>query len=152
MEPGRKSENTNRTAPPKGAKGSDRGTPGLERDVPGPDRRVCPYYHQAAEMIGKRWNGAILRILLDGPSRFCELIAAIPEISDRLLSERLRELETLGIVNREITGDRPPRVVYQLTDTGLALKDAIFSIERWAHEWLARGDQSRETEDPGNPL
>jgi hypothetical protein len=64
---------------------------------------VCPLYHEAVEMVGRRWTGAILRALMDGPLRFSEVAATIPELSDRLLSERMKELEGRGLVIREVT-------------------------------------------------
>ena len=58
----------------------------------------CPLYHEAVELVGRRWTGAILRVLMDGPLRFSEIAQAVPELSDRLLSERMKELERRGIV------------------------------------------------------
>lgn len=81
-------------------------------------------------------------MLLDGPRRFNELLAQVPNISDRLLTERLRELEAAGMVTRDVQSGPPVRVVYELTDAGRALTDVVQSISRWAQEWLpARGDQ-----------
>jgi DNA-binding HxlR family transcriptional regulator len=105
-----------------------------------PDRRpakVCPRYHAAVEMIGRRWTGAILVTLLDGPVYFRELGGAIPGVSDRLLSRRLRELETEGLVVRAVHDGPPARVSYSLTETGLALEPAIRELHRWAQGWGA---------------
>lgn len=97
--------------------------------------RVCQNYHQAIEVIGRRWTGAILYVLCQGPSRFCELREAIPEISDRLLTERLKELEEVGIVVREVGSGRPVQVLYRLTPKGEALQPVLNSIHEWANQW-----------------
>ncbi len=78
----------------------------------------CTQFQHAIEFIGRRWNGAILFVLLDGPCRFNELLARVPNISDRLLTERLRELEAAGMVTRDVQPGPPVRVVYELTETG----------------------------------
>ena len=85
--------------------------------------------------IGKRWSGAIISVMLKGASRFCELREAIPGISDRLLTERLKELETAGIVTREVEPTRPPQVSYRLTPKGQALIPVLGSIASWGHDW-----------------
>ena len=97
---------------------------------------VCPYFHEAIELLGKRWSGAILHTLLGGPKRFSELTHAIPQISDRLLSIRLKELEACGIVRREVYEEAPVRVEYELTPKGRALEPAVMAIRSWAREWL----------------
>jgi DNA-binding HxlR family transcriptional regulator len=97
---------------------------------------VCPYFHEAVELLGKRWTGAIVHALLDGPMRFSELSHAIRQISDRLLSIRLRELERCGIVAREVHEQVPVRVEYELTAKGRALEPAVMAIRSWAREWL----------------
>ena len=87
-------------------------------------------------MIGRRWVGAILRVLTAGPARFNEILTAIPGLSDRLLTERLRELEREGIVTRTVATCRPVRVTYELTACGRSL-DAIFcQIGTWAEAWV----------------
>ena len=97
---------------------------------------VCPYYHQAIELIGKRWTGAIVDALLPEPRRFSEIAHAIPQISDRLLSMRLRELESEGIVERRVFDGSPVRVEYTLTPKGRALEPAIGALRYWAREWI----------------
>ena len=87
--------------------------------------------------MGKRWTGAILLVLLDeGPLRFSEIKQAVPELSDRLLSERMKELEAEGIVERHVIDDTPVRVEYALTDKGRALEPAVRALKSWAHDWL----------------
>jgi DNA-binding HxlR family transcriptional regulator len=97
---------------------------------------VCPYYHQAVELVGKRWTGAIVDTLLPGPRRFSEISQAIPQISDRLLSMRLRELESEGIVVRDVAPALPVAVRYGLTPKGRELEPAVSALRDWARKWL----------------
>lgn len=100
---------------------------------------VCPHFHAAIELIGKRWSGAILGALADGPLRFAELVRCIPGLSDRLLSERLRELEANGVVERLVEEEAPVRVVYSLTELGAQLAPILVDLRRWAHHWHRTG-------------
>jgi DNA-binding HxlR family transcriptional regulator len=102
---------------------------------PVPSHGVCPYYHAAVEMLGKRWTGAIVHALLAGPMRFSGLSATIPQISDRLLSMRLKELEAGGVVVRRVWDGAPVKVEYELTPKGQALEPVIGSLRDWAREW-----------------
>ena len=97
---------------------------------------VCPRYHRAVELIGRRWTGAIIVLLLQGGKRFHELAGSIPQMSDRMLSERLKELEAEGIVLRTVTSESPVRIEYALTDKGRALQGLVNEIQAWANEWL----------------
>lgn len=96
---------------------------------------VCPHFHAAIELIGKRWTGAIVFALTEGPLRFCELAKAVPGLSDRLLSQRLRELEDEGLVTREVEDGSPVRVTYSLTEAGVELRPAIEELKTWANRW-----------------
>jgi DNA-binding HxlR family transcriptional regulator len=96
---------------------------------------VCPHFHAAIELIGKRWTGAILCALIEGPRRYAELGKAVPGLSDRLLSQRLRELETEGLVEREVEAGSPVRVTYSLTERGVGLEPAIRELHSWANRW-----------------
>jgi DNA-binding HxlR family transcriptional regulator len=98
----------------------------------------CSLYHRAVELVGKRWTGAILLVLLDGPAHFSEIRPLVPEISDRLLSERLKELEAEGIVERNVLDGSPVRVEYAMTDKGRALEPTVRALKSWANEWLDR--------------
>lgn len=98
-------------------------------------RPLCPRFHRAVELIGRRWTGAILRILQGGQARFSSIAAAIPEMSDRMLAERLRELEHEGIVTRIETAGGATRVEYALTEKGRALDETFCAIARWAEAW-----------------
>ncbi len=128
---------------------------GFREDGPQPDRRerapakrtlvatedrpcCCPYYHQAVELIGRRWTGAIVGVLLrERTLRFGEIADAVPQLSDRLLSERMKELEGRGVVRRTVHPGRPVRVEYELTEMGRALAPAVRELERWGQRWLA---------------
>ncbi len=96
----------------------------------------CTYYHRAVELIGKRWTGAIVSVLLGGPLHFSEIRELVPEISDRLLSERLKELEAEGIVERRVIDGSPVRTEYSLTAKGSALEPALRTLETWARNHL----------------
>ncbi len=99
----------------------------------GMPRHVCPRFQSAAELIGRRWSAAVIRVALDGPARFSDFRDAVDGLSSRLLAQRLRELEAAGIISR-----RPPggRSLYQLTDKGRALATVVVEIEQWATEWI----------------
>ena len=104
--------------------------------------RVCPDYHAAVEMIGRRWTGAILWALTERPHYFAELSQAIPGLSDRLLSQRLRELENEGVVERSVHAGSPARVSYSLTDKGRELEPALRELRAWAKHWNASAAES----------
>ena len=97
----------------------------------------CPRLHEAVELVGKRWTGAILAVMLQGgPMRFSAIAQAVPALSDRLLSERVKELEARGLVERRVGGASPSRVEYELTPMGRDLAPALAELEAWAHRWL----------------
>ena len=104
----------------------------------GAPARVCPDFHQAVELIGKRWAGAILWALSERPHYFADLCAAVPGISERMLSARLRELEAEGLVQRSVHAGAPARVSYALTEKGRALEPALRELSDWARAWKAR--------------
>ena len=98
----------------------------------------CPYYHEAIELIGRRWTGAIVSVLIYRTTlRFGEIAESVPELSDRLLSERMKELEARGVVRRTVRPGRPVHVEYALTEMGRELAPAVYELERWARRWLA---------------
>jgi DNA-binding HxlR family transcriptional regulator len=98
-------------------------------------QEVCPHFHAAIELIGKRWTGAIVCALTERPLRFGELAKAVPGLSDRLLSQRLRELEDADVVGREVEAGSPVRVTYSLTEKGAELRPAIAELRSWARRW-----------------
>jgi DNA-binding HxlR family transcriptional regulator len=97
----------------------------------------CPRYHHAVELVGRRWTGAVIRVLLQGRARYHALRDAIPDISDRMLSERLRELEQEGVIERVVVPETPVRVEYELTEKGRALEPVVRAIAKWAERWVA---------------
>ncbi len=92
-------------------------------------------FHIAIELIGRRWTGAILWALADRPRYFAELTDCVPGLSDRLLSRRLRELESTGLVERSVHDGTPARVSYALTEKGRALEPVLGELEDWARAW-----------------
>jgi DNA-binding HxlR family transcriptional regulator len=101
-----------------------------------PTSQVCSRFHRAIELIGSRWTGAILQTLLQGKTRYAALKGAIPDLTDRMLSERLRSLEGEGLVIRSVIPDTPVRVEYELTQKGLELQNALKEIGDWAERWI----------------
>ena len=100
------------------------------------DNACCPHYHQAVELIGRRWTGAIVAVLLaEGSHRFSELRDNVPGLSDRVLSQRMRELEAAEIVTRSVDAGPPVKVSYELTPKGEDLRDVVRALERWGRQW-----------------
>ena len=102
----------------------------------GAEPKVCPHFHKAVEMVGKRWSGAILAALVEGPRRFGEISETVPGMSDRLLSQRLREMEAEGLVERTVEAGSPVRVTYSLTEKGADLDPALRELRAWGQRWL----------------
>jgi DNA-binding HxlR family transcriptional regulator len=105
--------------------------------------QVCSRFHRAIELIGSRWTGAILQTLLQGKTRYAAIRGAIPDITDRMLSERLRSLEGEDLVLRVVIPESPVRVEYELTPKGRELQKALIEIGNWAERWI-----SLESDDP----
>ena len=103
---------------------------------------ICPKYEQAIQLLGKRWTGLLLYTLLEGPKRFCELTSTVEGLSDRVLSDRLRELELEGVVERVVYPQIPVRVEYKLTEKGRGLEPVVLAIRRWADKWVPSPDSS----------
>jgi DNA-binding HxlR family transcriptional regulator len=101
-----------------------------------PALALCGRFHRAIELIGRRWTGAIVFLLLRSRCRYATLRDAIPDITDRMLSERLQELEEEGIVERTVVPATPVRVEYALTKKGRALASAIDAMAAWAERWI----------------
>jgi DNA-binding HxlR family transcriptional regulator len=108
-----------------------------KKDIPAAivQPELCTSFHTAIELIGRRWTGAIIFLLLKGRCRFATLRDAIPDITDRMLSERLQELDEHGVVVRTVFPETPVRIEYALTAKGRALADAVDAIAEWAHTW-----------------
>ncbi|MCW4643750.1 winged helix-turn-helix transcriptional regulator [Bacillus safensis] len=97
--------------------------------------QLCPHIQQAFLLLGKRWNGLIIHVLLDGPKRFKDLSDTIPSISQKMLAERLKELKQEGIIERTVLPETPVKVIYSLTEKGNALHDVFHEVSRWAGEY-----------------
>ncbi|GFN31279.1 winged helix-turn-helix transcriptional regulator [Paenibacillus xylaniclasticus] len=98
--------------------------------------RMCPKYESAAELLGKKWTGLIIRVLLGGPKRFKEMKEQIPDMSDKMLTDRMKELEATDIVKRNVYPEMPVRIEYELTDKGRDLEPVIQSIQNWGEKWM----------------
>ena len=109
---------------------------------------VCTRFHRAVELIGSRWTGAIIQTLLQGKTRYALIKAAIPDITDRMLSERLRSLEAEDLVTRWVIADTPVRVEYELTEKGHELQGAMREIAAWAERWIPV--EIAQDENPGD--
>lgn len=96
------------------------------------------------ELFGKRWTGLIVATLLGQKVYFADLRRAIPGISERMLSDRLSELATVGLVTREVDAGPPLRVSYRLTEAGSAMEPALKALSRWADTYLPNGGDCPE--------
>jgi DNA-binding HxlR family transcriptional regulator len=108
----------------------------IESPTTRPTKQLCKRYEQAIQLLGKRWTGLILDTMLEGPQRFCEMTAIVEGLSDRVLSDRLRELESEGVVERIVYPQIPVRVEYRLTEKGRDLEPVIRAIHDWAEKWI----------------
>ncbi|GAC1646483.1 MAG: catDE operon transcriptional regulator CatR [Chloroflexota bacterium] len=108
---------------------------------------VCSRFHHAVELIGGRWSGPILQATLSGRRRYADIKTAVPGLSDTMLTQRLRELETEGVLERRVVPTSPVRVEYYPTEKGRALGPVLAAIAAWAEEWVQpAGEQANETE------
>ncbi len=98
--------------------------------------KMCPKYESAAELLGKKWTGLIIRVLLGGPKRFKDIKEQIPDMSDKMLTDRMKELEALGILTRTVYPEMPVRIEYELTEKGRQLEEVIVSIQTWGETWM----------------
>ena len=91
---------------------------------------------RAFDLLGKRWTGVVLGTLAGGPAGFRSLARAVEGINDSMLSERLGELTTTGLVTRTVREGPPLSVIYGLTEAGSALLPALDRIRRWSEKHL----------------
>ncbi|WBW49549.1 helix-turn-helix domain-containing protein [Peptoniphilus equinus] len=98
--------------------------------------QMCPKFEDAFELLGKRWTGLIIRTLLGGKKRFSDVAAAIPHLSARMLTERFKELEKQGVVERKVYSETPVRIEYELTEKGRDLSKVMDEIQIWAEKWI----------------
>src|SRR5918911_4341507 len=96
----------------------------------------CPLFHHAIELIGRRWTGVVLRAMMRGATRFSDIAAEVPNLSDKMLAERLKELEAEGVIRRTVVPETPVRVEYELTDKGRALEGVVKALDAWADRWV----------------
>lgn len=108
----------------------------------------CPRYEAAMGLLGKRWTGLILRALLSGCDRFGSIAAYVPGLSDRVLSERLKELEAEGIIGRHVHPETPVRIEYRLTPKGEELRQIVESVQTWADRWVEAETPQARSQHP----
>ncbi|TNJ62740.1 helix-turn-helix transcriptional regulator [Paenibacillus hemerocallicola] len=99
---------------------------------------LCPKFETAFELLGKRWTGLIIQVLMNGPMRFKDISSMIPDMSDRMLTERFKELEQAGIVVRNVYPEMPIRIEYELTEKGKALRPVMDAVQNWGDHWITR--------------
>jgi len=104
--------------------------------TPSGDEDFCPHFHHAIELIGRRWTGVVLRTMLHGTTRFGDIAHAVPNLSGKMLAERLKELEAEGMITRTVVPKTPVRVEYALTDKGRALNGVLEALGDWADRWI----------------
>ncbi|UCZ52343.1 helix-turn-helix transcriptional regulator [Bacillus shivajii] len=97
---------------------------------------LCPKFEAAFQMLGKRWNGLILRVLQQGPKRFKDISSVIPNMSDKMLVDRLKNLEEADLVERIVYPETPVRIEYKLTEKGHALEPTMNELQKWAETWM----------------
>lgn len=102
--------------------------------------KVCVRFHTAIELLGARWTGAVLRALFTGSHRFADIKAAVPNLSDTMLTQRLRELEAAGLVERHVMASSPVRVEYELTQMGREVEPVLDAVIAWSHRWIPLPD------------
>lgn len=110
---------------------------------------MCPKYEKAVELLGKRWTGLILRVLGEGPTSFSKIAKTVTNLSDRVLSERLKELELRGVVQRRVDPTFPVKIEYSLTEKGRDLQNVLDALQRWADRWEMT--EQAETEPASHP-
>lgn len=100
------------------------------------DFSMCPRFETAFSVLGKRWNGLIIYSLMNGPKRFKDISHIIPSMSDKMLSERMKDLENEGILERHVYPETPVRIEYELTEKGKALQPVMDQVQHWAAQWV----------------
>ncbi len=99
------------------------------------DDEQCRVFRRSVELAGKKWNAAILLALSRGADRFSKIIEAVDDLSDRLLAARLRELESHGLVAREVVPTVPVQIFYRLTPAGADLIAVLSPLVQWSQRW-----------------
>lgn len=112
--------------------------------------KLCPKFECAFKLLGKRWTGLIIRSMLSGRHRFSDISEMIPDMSDRMLVERLKELEASGIIKREVYPETPVRIEYDLTEKGRDLETVMDEVQIWADKWMVPQPEQGESDSEGN--
>ena len=110
---------------------------------------LCPRYELAIALLGKRWTGLIIKVLFSGPQRFTDLVGVIPNLSAKMLTERMKELEREGIVLRKVYPETPVKIEYVLTPKGRELAPALEAIQSWATKWIKLPSASEPGQEDG---
>lgn len=98
------------------------------------DLPKCPI-ETALKMLGCKWKVLIIRELLTGTKRFCELKKSVTGITQKVLTSKLREMEELGLVERKVYEQIPPKVEYTLTDIGYSLREVLDVLKSWGKDY-----------------
>jgi DNA-binding HxlR family transcriptional regulator len=109
-------------------------------DVRQIDDHECRRFAGSVELVGKRWSSAILLALARGAERFSDIPPVVPGLSDRMLAQRLKELEANGLLEREVVASTPVQVRYRLTPAGLELIASLQPLAAWGQKWRPRAD------------
>lgn len=110
--------------------------------VAGGKARASSRSREIYEILGKRWTDGLLSDLAAGPRRFRQLLASLGGINDKVLTQRLRELDAFGLIERRTFEEEPSRVEYALTAKGRDLRSAMIGLERWYERWAGVGNRS----------
>jgi DNA-binding HxlR family transcriptional regulator len=104
-------------------------------DIQHIDDAECRRFLSSVELVGRRWSSGVLLAMARGASRFSEIIASVPGLSDRLLAQRLKELEAAGLLEREVIASTPVQVRYALTASGTDLIESLQPLVGWGQRW-----------------
>ncbi len=99
----------------------------------------CPA-EVAIEIIGGKWKCQILHTLQSGTKRYGELRREMPDVTQRVLTRKLRELEDHGVIHRKVYAEVPPKTEYSLTKKGKSLDAVLRELERWSQQWTIEGN------------
>ncbi|CQR55595.1 helix-turn-helix transcriptional regulator [Paenibacillus sonchi] len=103
------------------------------------DFEMCPRFEKAVDMLSKRWVALIVFVLMKGPRRFGEIESCLSNLSGKVLSDRLKEMENEGIIERTVYPEMPVRIEYSLTSKGNALAPILGEIGNWSTDWIEIG-------------
>ena len=103
------------------------------------DFNMCPRFEKAVDLLSKRWVALIVFVLMPGPRRFGEIESCLSNLSGKVLSDRLKEMEIEGIIERTVYPEMPVRIEYSLTLKGTALAPILGEIGNWSTDWIELG-------------